>query len=67
MVRGAEVAQPNMRFGGDPLGQRLGEPGLAYARLAGNQHHPHTRRAYSRAVSEFLTWCDDSGVTSITA
>ncbi len=29
-----------MRFGDDPLGQRLGKAGLAHAGLAGNQHNP---------------------------
>jgi Phage integrase, N-terminal SAM-like domain len=32
-----------------------------------NIRNPHTRRAYSRAVLEFITWCEDNGVTSITA
>jgi site-specific recombinase XerD len=27
--------------------------------------NPHTRRAYSRAVAEFLAWCEARGVTSI--
>ena len=27
--------------------------------------NPNTRRAYSRAVNEFLTWCADHGVASI--
>ena len=27
--------------------------------------NPHTRRAYSRAVAEFLAWCGDAGVPSI--
>jgi site-specific recombinase XerD len=35
--------------------------------FAANIRNPHTRRAYSRAVSEFMTWCEDYGVTSITA
>jgi site-specific recombinase XerC len=35
--------------------------------FAANIRNPHTRRAYSRAVSEFMTWCDDNGVISITA
>jgi hypothetical protein len=35
--------------------------------FAANIRNPHTRRAYSRAVSEFMTWCEDTGVTSITA
>src|SRR6202162_3062502 len=34
--------------------------------FAANIRHPHTRRAYSRAVSEFMTRCEDNGVTSIT-
>lgn len=29
--------------------------------------NPHTRRAYSRAVGEFLAWCKTHGVTSIAA
>src|ERR1700678_372807 len=29
--------------------------------------NPNTRRAYSRAVAEFLAWCDDAGVPSIAA
>ena len=28
--------------------------------------NPHTRRAYARAVGDFLTWCDTTGVPSIT-
>ena len=35
--------------------------------FAANIRNPHTRRAYSRAVAEFLAWCDDNGVSSITA
>jgi len=29
--------------------------------------NPHTRRAYARAVAEFLAWCDERGVSSIVA
>lgn len=29
--------------------------------------NPHTRRAYARACGEFLTWCAEAGVPSITA
>jgi site-specific recombinase XerC len=29
--------------------------------------NPHTRRAYARAVGDFLGWCAGAGVTSITA
>jgi site-specific recombinase XerD len=35
--------------------------------FAANIRNPHTRRAYGRAVAEFMAWCDDNGVTSITA
>ena len=35
--------------------------------FAANIRNPHTRRAYSRAVAEFLTWCDDNHVPSIMA
>jgi site-specific recombinase XerD len=33
--------------------------------FAANIRNPHTRRAYSRAVGDFLTWCGDAGVPSI--
>jgi site-specific recombinase XerD len=33
--------------------------------FAANIRNPHTRRAYSRAVAEFLAWCADAGVPSI--
>ncbi|MCA8051259.1 integrase [Burkholderia sp. AU33423] len=29
--------------------------------------NPHTRRAYARAASDFLTWCSEMGVPSIVA
>jgi site-specific recombinase XerD len=29
--------------------------------------NPHTRRAYGRAAAEFMTWCEDNQVRSITA
>jgi hypothetical protein len=35
--------------------------------FAANIRNPHTRRAYARAAEEFLTWCADAGVPSITA
>ena len=28
--------------------------------------NPHTRRAYARAVADFLAWCEDRGVPSVT-
>jgi site-specific recombinase XerD len=33
--------------------------------FAANMRNPHTRRAYSRAVSDFLAWCGDAGIASI--
>jgi site-specific recombinase XerD len=30
-----------------------------------NIRNPHTRRAYARAVEDFLAWCEDAGVVSI--
>ncbi|TWB09328.1 site-specific recombinase XerD [Nitrospirillum amazonense] len=35
--------------------------------FAAQIRNPHTRRAYSRTVGEFLAWCEDAGVPSITA
>ena len=35
--------------------------------FAANIRNPHTRRAYVRAVSGFLAWCDEHGVSWITA
>jgi site-specific recombinase XerD len=29
--------------------------------------NPHTRRAYSKAAADFLTWCESAGVSSLTA
>lgn len=33
--------------------------------FAANIRNPHTRRAYGHAVSDFLTWCADQGVTGL--
>ena len=33
--------------------------------FAANIRNPHTRRAYGRAVADFLAWCDDAGVPSV--
>jgi site-specific recombinase XerD len=33
--------------------------------FAGTIRNGHTRRAYARAVGEFLTWCEEAGVPSI--
>ena len=35
--------------------------------FAANIRNPHTRRAYGRVVADFLAWCGDNRVTSITA
>src|SRR5262245_31935064 len=40
MVRRREIAQPRMRFAGDALCKRRGQPRLADAGLAGDQHDP---------------------------
>lgn len=33
--------------------------------FAANIRNPHTRRAYYRAVRDFLAWCENAGVPSI--
>ena len=35
--------------------------------FATNIRNPHTRRAYGRAVAEFLAWCDQQQVPSVAA
>ena len=35
--------------------------------FAANIRNPHTRRAYGRAVAEFLAWCERAGVPSLAA
>jgi site-specific recombinase XerD len=35
--------------------------------FASTIRNSHTRRAYGRAVADFLAWCEDHGVASITA
>jgi site-specific recombinase XerD len=35
--------------------------------FASTIRNPHTRRAYGRAVADFLDWCEDYGVLSIAA
>jgi len=46
-------------------GERAGMRFLEF--FAAQIRNPHTRRAYSRAVADFLAWCDDAGVPSIAA
>ena len=35
--------------------------------FAANIRNPHTRRAYARAVGEFLAWCESASVASLAA
>lgn len=35
--------------------------------FAANIRNPHTRRAYGRAVADFMSWCEANGVLAITA
>src|ERR1035437_1212959 len=44
-------------------GERAGLRFLEF--FAANIRNPHTRRAYARAVGEFLAWCESVGVTSL--
>ena len=46
-------------------GERAGIRFLEF--FASNIRNPHTRRAYSQAVSRFLAWCEGVGVSSIAA
>jgi site-specific recombinase XerD len=46
-------------------GDRAGVRFLEF--FAGQIRNPHTRRAYARAVGEFLAWCESVGVTSLPA
>jgi site-specific recombinase XerD len=33
--------------------------------FAANIRNPHTRKAYGRAVADFASWCDASGITHL--
>jgi site-specific recombinase XerC len=46
-------------------GERAGVRFLEF--FASAIRNPHTRRAYARAAGEFLAWCGEVGVSSITA
>ena len=46
-------------------GERAGIRFLEF--FASTLRNPHTRRAYARAVANFLAWCEDHGVSSIAA
>jgi len=45
-------------------GERAGVRFLEF--FVANIRNPHTRRAYARAVKDFLAWCEDADVRSIT-
>jgi hypothetical protein len=44
-------------------GERAGVRFVGF--FTANIRNPHTRRAYARAVTDFLAWCADAGVRSI--
>src|SRR4051812_9548331 len=46
-------------------GKRAGVRFLEF--FAAAIRNPHTRRAYARAVAEFLAWCERAGVPSLAA
>jgi site-specific recombinase XerD len=46
-------------------GRRAGVRFLEF--FAAQIRNPHTRRAYARAVGEFLAWCESVGITSLPA
>jgi site-specific recombinase XerD len=46
-------------------GERAGIRFLEF--FAAQIRNPHTRRAYARAVGEFLVWCEGVGLTSLAA
>ncbi len=46
-------------------GERAGTRFLEF--FASTIRNPHTRRAYARAVADFLAWCEEHGVPSIAA
>jgi site-specific recombinase XerD len=49
------------------LVQAAGEPAQTrfWEFFVNNIRNPHTRRAYGRAIGEFLAWCEQRGLTSI--
>jgi site-specific recombinase XerD len=55
----APALPPLVAVSGDRAGVRF----LEF--FAANIRNPHTRRAYARAVGEFLAWCESVGVTSL--
>ncbi|KVW61707.1 integrase [Burkholderia ubonensis] len=62
LARPTEIRVPALvASAGEPAGVRFLEFFTSAIR------NPHTRRAYARAASDFLTWCSEIGVSSIAA
>jgi site-specific recombinase XerD len=59
LVPGTEVVPVLVATAGDQAARRF----LEF--FAGTIRNLHTRRAYGRAVAEFLAWCEECGVASI--
>ena len=59
----ATVGSPTLPAIVTAAGERAGIRFLEF--FASTIRNPHTRRAYGRAVADFLAWCADQGVTSI--
>jgi len=58
----AGVAMPKLIAS---AGERVGVRFLEF--FVSAIHNANTRRAYARAAADFLAWCEEGGVTSITA
>jgi len=63
LVRVSPRARPALPALVAAAGKRAGVRFLEF--FAANIRNPHTRRAYARAVSEFLTWCESAGVATL--
>jgi site-specific recombinase XerC len=61
----AHLSSPNLPALVTSAGERAGIRFLEF--FASNIRNPNTRRAYAHAVGEFLAWCAQAGVGSITA
>jgi site-specific recombinase XerD len=63
LVRVSPLARPALPALVQATGKHAGIRFLEF--FAAQIRNPHTRRAYARAVSEFLAWCESVGVTSL--
>ena len=63
MTQGLPVARNSLPVLIAAAGDRAGIRFLEF--FAANIRNPHTRRAYSRSVGDFLIWCAGAGVSSI--